>query len=461
MAQEYGRYFGMKVGVFRGGCLTGPQHCGRRAARLPLLPGQGGPHRDDLPDLRLQGQAGPRQHPLPRRPPGHPPVRRGPRPGEVYNLGGGRANSCSILEAAALVEELGGGRLKTEYVDETRRGDHICYITDLRKLKAHYPRLGRRDPAPGDRRRQIIESGRRAGRRSRRLRRPKPPEPSLTRYTADRPLILLTDYPPDARGGGAVILRSLLGPEERERVVWLTPVAPRTDAAGRTRVPAAARAGRGRARSASTDHPRASPGRRGPGDRPRAPRPGLLGRDARRGRGDRRPARLVTAGACRCTDRPRRPGLSPSPCGRGGTCRWSPGSRGTSPGPSGGRHRSTSSAGAWPSHYRRKYGIESTIVHRALRRPGRAGAGDYDKARHGLRVGVLGSTYSYGQLPILARAVEAAAKSWASGPGAGRRPGPRRAAPGRVRRVGSRSSRRATSTRPRPSPGSATASPST
>ena len=66
-------------------------------------------------------------------------VRRGARPGEVYNLGGGRENSCSILEAVALIEELGGPRLRYEYVDEPRRGDHICYISDLRKLKAHYP----------------------------------------------------------------------------------------------------------------------------------------------------------------------------------------------------------------------------------------------------------------------------------------------------------------------------------
>jgi CDP-paratose 2-epimerase len=62
-----------------------------------------------------------------------------PRPGEVYTLGGGRANSCSILEAARLVEELGGARLKTEYIDAPRRGDHICYISDMRKFQAHFP----------------------------------------------------------------------------------------------------------------------------------------------------------------------------------------------------------------------------------------------------------------------------------------------------------------------------------
>ena len=54
-------------------------------------------------------------------------------------MGGGRANSCSILEAARLVDELGGGRLQTEYVDVPRRGDHICYITNLAKFRAHYP----------------------------------------------------------------------------------------------------------------------------------------------------------------------------------------------------------------------------------------------------------------------------------------------------------------------------------
>ena len=62
-----------------------------------------------------------------------------PRPGEVYNLGGGRENSCSILEAADLVAELSGARLKTEYVDKPRVGDHICYISDLTKLESHFP----------------------------------------------------------------------------------------------------------------------------------------------------------------------------------------------------------------------------------------------------------------------------------------------------------------------------------
>jgi CDP-paratose 2-epimerase len=139
MAQEYGRYFGLKVGVFRGGCLTGPQHSGvelhgflsylvkaAMSGTTYRIYGYKGKQVRDNIHCRDVLRA----------------IRRfseDPRPGEVYNLGGGRGNSCSILEAAALVEELGGGRLKTEYVDTPRRGDHICYISDLRKLQAHYP----------------------------------------------------------------------------------------------------------------------------------------------------------------------------------------------------------------------------------------------------------------------------------------------------------------------------------
>ena len=62
-----------------------------------------------------------------------------PSQGAVYNLGGGRANSISVLEAIARLEELCGRRLETEYVEEARRGDHICYISDLSRLRADYP----------------------------------------------------------------------------------------------------------------------------------------------------------------------------------------------------------------------------------------------------------------------------------------------------------------------------------
>ena len=64
---------------------------------------------------------------------------RNPRCGEVYNLGGGRDNSVSILEAFTLAEQLSGKKMNYEYVDKNREGDHICYISDLSKMKAHYP----------------------------------------------------------------------------------------------------------------------------------------------------------------------------------------------------------------------------------------------------------------------------------------------------------------------------------
>jgi CDP-paratose 2-epimerase len=62
-----------------------------------------------------------------------------PRPGEVYNLGGGRANSISMLEAIERIEQMTGRKLDWRYVDEARKGDHICYISNLGKLKSHYP----------------------------------------------------------------------------------------------------------------------------------------------------------------------------------------------------------------------------------------------------------------------------------------------------------------------------------
>jgi CDP-paratose 2-epimerase len=62
-----------------------------------------------------------------------------PRAGEVYNLGGGKANSCSILEAFALTEKFTGKPQIHTYVDQNRIGDHICYYSDLRKMRAHYP----------------------------------------------------------------------------------------------------------------------------------------------------------------------------------------------------------------------------------------------------------------------------------------------------------------------------------
>ena len=62
-----------------------------------------------------------------------------PRAGEVYNFGGGRENSASILECIKMVEDMSGKKLDWKYSDENRIGDHICYISDLTKLKSHYP----------------------------------------------------------------------------------------------------------------------------------------------------------------------------------------------------------------------------------------------------------------------------------------------------------------------------------
>ena len=139
MAQEYGRYFGLKVGVFRGGCLTGPSHSGVELHGFlsylvkVAVTGQtytvygykGKQVRDNIHSydvIRAMEE-----------------FAANPRPGEVYNLGGGRANSVSILEAIDRIEQMTGRKLNWVYHDQNRKGDHICYISDLRKLRAHYP----------------------------------------------------------------------------------------------------------------------------------------------------------------------------------------------------------------------------------------------------------------------------------------------------------------------------------
>jgi len=139
VAQEYGRYFKMNVGIFRGGCLTGPSHSGVELhgflsylVKVTLTGGKysvfgykGKQVRDNIHS--------------------HDVVRAieefaaNPRPGEVYNMGGGRENSVSMLEAIARIEQLTGKKLNWTYVDENRKGDHICYISDLAKFKSHYP----------------------------------------------------------------------------------------------------------------------------------------------------------------------------------------------------------------------------------------------------------------------------------------------------------------------------------
>jgi CDP-paratose 2-epimerase len=139
MAQEYGRYFGMKVGVFRGGCLTGPSHSGVELhgflSYLVKVAISGGTYsvfgykgkqvRDNIHchDVVRAIEA----------------FAASPRCGEVYNLGGGRENSISMLEAIHRIEQMTRKKLNWKYVEENRKGDHICYISDLTKFQSHYP----------------------------------------------------------------------------------------------------------------------------------------------------------------------------------------------------------------------------------------------------------------------------------------------------------------------------------
>jgi CDP-paratose 2-epimerase len=139
VAQEYGKYFGMKVGIFRGGCLTGPSHSGVELhgflSYLVHVAVTGKPYtvfgykakqvRDQIhsADVIAAFEA----------------FAANPRPGEVYNLGGGRGNAASVLECFALIEQLGGHHVKWTYDERNRIGDHICYISNLNKLKTHFP----------------------------------------------------------------------------------------------------------------------------------------------------------------------------------------------------------------------------------------------------------------------------------------------------------------------------------
>jgi CDP-paratose 2-epimerase len=139
MVQEYGRYFGLPTCCLRGGCLTGPAHSGVELhgflSYLVKINVTGGLY-------RVYGYGGKQVRDNIH---SHDVARfvdefiEAPRCGEVYNCGGGRANSCSILEAFERVERLTGRSMQWEYVDRAREGDHICYISDLTKMKEHYP----------------------------------------------------------------------------------------------------------------------------------------------------------------------------------------------------------------------------------------------------------------------------------------------------------------------------------
>lgn len=139
MVQEYGRYFSMPTCCLRGGCLTGPNHsgvelhgflsylirCCLEGRTYRVFGYKGKQVRDNIHshDVVAFIQA----------------FLATPRCGEVYNIGGGRSNSISILEAFDLAEKTTGKKMQYEYVDDNRIGDHICYISDLSKMKQHYP----------------------------------------------------------------------------------------------------------------------------------------------------------------------------------------------------------------------------------------------------------------------------------------------------------------------------------
>ena len=139
MVQEYGRYFGMKTGVFRGGCLTGPNHSGARlhgflayllkcaitGEPYTVLGYKGKQVRDNIHSYDLVNMF---WH-----------FYLNPSPGEVYNTGGSRYSNCSVLEAIRMVEQMIGKKLNWSYSENNRIGDHIWWISDVRKFKSHYP----------------------------------------------------------------------------------------------------------------------------------------------------------------------------------------------------------------------------------------------------------------------------------------------------------------------------------
>ncbi len=140
MAQEYGRYFGMKTATFRGGCLTGPGHSGAElhgflsylmkccmtGREYSIFGYKGKQVRDNIHSSDLVDAF---HH-----------VFKNPRVGgEVYNIGGSRHSNCSMKEAIALCEAISGKKMQWKYVEENRSGDHIWWISDVRRFQSHYP----------------------------------------------------------------------------------------------------------------------------------------------------------------------------------------------------------------------------------------------------------------------------------------------------------------------------------
>ncbi|HZL33655.1 MAG TPA: NAD-dependent epimerase/dehydratase family protein [Tepidisphaeraceae bacterium] len=139
MAQEYGRYFGLKTGVFRGGCLTGPQHSGVELHGFLNYLVDVALHEGPYTIFGYKGKQVRDQIHC------HDVINafwhfaQAPRPGEVYNLGGGKDNAASLLECVEMIARVSGKRPRLTYQDANRIGDHICYYTDLAKLRSHYP----------------------------------------------------------------------------------------------------------------------------------------------------------------------------------------------------------------------------------------------------------------------------------------------------------------------------------
>ena len=142
VVQEYGRYFNIPTCVLRGGCLTGPNHsgvelhgflsylvkCNLEGKEYKIFGYKGKQVRDNIHSLDVAKFMA--------------AFVNEPRVGEVYNLGGGKKNSVSILEAFNIVEKFSGKPQIYSYLNENRIGDHICYYSDLTKMIEHYPNWG-------------------------------------------------------------------------------------------------------------------------------------------------------------------------------------------------------------------------------------------------------------------------------------------------------------------------------
>jgi CDP-paratose 2-epimerase len=139
LVQEYGKYFGMKTGIFRGGCLTGPNHAGTQLhgflsylvkcamtdSNYTIFGYNGKQVRDNIHSYDLVNMF---WH-----------YYENPKAGEVYNAGGGRHSNCSMLEAINEIENISGKKLDYSISDSNRIGDHIWWISDVSKFKSHYP----------------------------------------------------------------------------------------------------------------------------------------------------------------------------------------------------------------------------------------------------------------------------------------------------------------------------------